>query len=149
MIYIHTCPLALGSNPATPFSDLPTYLHAHILSPTHDTDLPQHTSPILLASFPAKPIIIANRPFAKLIMKLTTTFLAALAVLAPLGNAGPAAYGLCQAGCASVVTACYAAAGFTWGATLGASAPASIVACNAAFGTCQAACAAIALAPTP
>ncbi|TVY81250.1 hypothetical protein LSUE1_G006546, partial [Lachnellula suecica] len=27
--------------------------------------------------------------------------------------------------------ACYAAAGFTWGATLGATAPATIVACNA------------------
>jgi len=63
--------------------------------------------------------------------------------------AGPAAYGICQAGCASVVMACYAAGGFTWGATLGASAPATIVACNAAFGTCQAACAAVLLAPTP
>lgn len=63
-------------------------------------------------------------------------------------NGGPAAYGICQAGCAAVVTACYAAAGFTWGATLGATAPASIVTCNAAFGTCQAACAAAFLAPT-
>ena len=32
---------------------------------------------------------------------------------------------------------------------MGASAPASIVACNTAFGTCQAACAATLLAPTP
>jgi hypothetical protein len=62
---------------------------------------------------------------------------------------GPAAYGVCQAGCAAVVTACYGAAGFTLGATLGATAPASIIACNAAFGTCQAACAAVLLAPTP
>ncbi|OJJ48045.1 hypothetical protein ASPZODRAFT_158867 [Penicilliopsis zonata CBS 506.65] len=62
--------------------------------------------------------------------------------------AGPAAYGICQAGCAAVVTACYSAAGFTWGATLGASAPASILLCNSAFGTCQAACAATLLAPT-
>lgn len=45
--------------------------------------------------------------------------------------------------------ACYSAAGFTWGATLGASAPASIVACNTAFGSCQAACAGVLLAPTP
>ncbi|KAF1356704.1 hypothetical protein BDV97DRAFT_13626 [Delphinella strobiligena] len=63
-------------------------------------------------------------------------------------SAGPAAYGICQAGCCGVVTACYSAAGFTWGATLGATAPASILACNSAFGACQAACAVVALAPT-
>ncbi|KAF4300892.1 hypothetical protein GTA08_BOTSDO06836 [Botryosphaeria dothidea] len=55
-----------------------------------------------------------------------------LAVVKPV-QAGPVAYGICQAGCAAVVTACYAAAGFTWGATLGATAPASIIACNAGF----------------
>jgi len=69
--------------------------------------------------------------------------------LIPLISAGPAAYGICQAGCASVVMACYGAAGFTWGATLGASAPATIIACNAAFGTCQAACAVALVGPTP
>jgi hypothetical protein len=63
-------------------------------------------------------------------------------------TAGPAAYGVCQAGCATVVMACYSAAGFTWGATMGLTAPASIIACNSAFGTCQAACAAVLLAPT-
>lgn len=63
-------------------------------------------------------------------------------------QAGPAAYGICQAGCAAVVTACYTAAGSTWGATLGASAPPTIIACNSAFGTCQAACAATLLLPT-
>lgn len=63
-------------------------------------------------------------------------------------SAGPAAYGVCQAECASVVMACYSAAGFTWGATMGASAPASVMACNLAFGKCQAACAAVLLAPT-
>ena len=65
--------------------------------------------------------------------------------------AGPAAYGVCQAGCASVVMACYPAAGFTLGgeATMGASVPASIVACNTAYGTCQSACAATLLGPTP
>jgi hypothetical protein len=65
-----------------------------------------------------------------------------------LAFAGPAAYGLCQAGCAAVVTACYGAAGATWGATLGATAPATIIACNSAFGTCSATCAALLLAPT-
>ena len=68
--------------------------------------------------------------------------------LAGSAQAGPAAYGICQAGCAAVVMACYSAAGFTWGATLGASAPPTIIACNAAFGTCQAACAATLLTPT-
>lgn len=63
--------------------------------------------------------------------------------------AGPIAYGICQAGCAGIVMACYAAAGATWGATLGATAPATVLACNSAFGTCQAACAVVALAPTP
>ncbi|EJT69068.1 hypothetical protein GGTG_13336 [Gaeumannomyces tritici R3-111a-1] len=63
--------------------------------------------------------------------------------------AGPAAYGVCQAGCAAVVMACYSAAGFTWGATLGVSAPPTIIACNTSFGTCQAACAAVLLSPTP
>jgi len=63
--------------------------------------------------------------------------------------AGPAAYGICQAGCAVVVTACYSAAGATWGATLTVTAPATILVCNAAFGKCSAACAVIALTPTP
>lgn len=63
--------------------------------------------------------------------------------------AGPVGYGVCQAGCAGVVMACYSAAGFTWGATMGASAPATVLACNSAFGSCQAACAAVLLWPTP
>lgn len=81
-------------------------------------------------------------------MKFLSAVICVIFYLATGAVAGPAAYGVCQAGCAAVVTACYGAAGFTWGATLGASAPASIVACNAAFGTCQAACAATLLAPT-
>ncbi|KAL7276811.1 hypothetical protein RUND412_000197 [Rhizina undulata] len=72
-----------------------------------------------------------------------------LSALSSVALAGPAMYGICQAGCAAVVTACYGAAGFTWGVSLGAMIPASIVACNSAFGTCQAACAVVALAPTP
>lgn len=61
---------------------------------------------------------------------------------------GPIAYGLCQAGCATAVCACYAAAGFTFGTVAAAAAPAAILACNSTFGTCQAACAALAFAPT-
>ncbi|RYO93046.1 hypothetical protein DL766_003255 [Monosporascus sp. MC13-8B] len=73
-------------------------------------------------------------------MKLTTSILLAIVAATPTIHAGPAAYGVCQAGCSAVVQTCYAAAGFTWGATLGATAPASIVACNSAYGACQAAC---------
>lgn len=62
---------------------------------------------------------------------------------------GPAAYGICQAGCAAVVTACYAAAGFTFGVPIPGSTPAAIIACNSAFGTCQAACVAAGAAPIP
>ena len=62
---------------------------------------------------------------------------------------GPVGYGVCQGGCAGIVMACYGAAGYTWGATLGATAPPTIVACNAAFGACQAKCALVLLAPTP
>lgn len=65
-------------------------------------------------------------------------------------RAGPAAYGICQAGCAAVVVACYAAAGAVFGTvTAGVGTAPAIVACNAAFGTCSAKCALIALTPTP
>jgi hypothetical protein len=89
-------------------------------------------------------------PHQPLTMKFafpTTTILTAL-LLAHSASAGPAAYGICQAGCAALVTACYTAAGFTWGATMGVSVPATIIACNSAFGTCQAACWAALVAPT-
>jgi hypothetical protein len=63
---------------------------------------------------------------------------------------GPAAQGICYAGCAAVVTACYAAAGATFGTvTAGAGVPAAILTCNSAFGTCQAACMAALFLPTP
>ena len=61
--------------------------------------------------------------------------------------AGLVGYGICQAGCVAVVTACYSAAGFVWGA--GIVGPAVILALNAAFGKCQAACAVVALTPAP
>jgi hypothetical protein len=78
-----------------------------------------------------------------------STTAAALLVMTNTSIAGPVGYGICQAGCATLVMACYSAAGFTWGATLGATAPAIILTCNAAFGTCQAACAAVLLVPLP
>lgn len=79
--------------------------------------------------------------------------LVSVAVFAsPFALAGPLgilAYGVCQAGCASVVVACYSAAGVAFGTMLAAAAPPAIVACNAGQGACYAACAAIALAPAP
>ncbi|KAF3063233.1 hypothetical protein J3E69DRAFT_331832 [Trichoderma sp. SZMC 28015] len=72
-----------------------------------------------------------------------------ISALAATSNAGPVAYGICQAGCATVVTACYAAGGATWGATAGATAGPTILACNSAFGSCQAACWAAAIFPCP
>ncbi|KAF2629746.1 hypothetical protein BU25DRAFT_337128 [Macroventuria anomochaeta] len=62
--------------------------------------------------------------------------------------AGPIGYGICQTSCSAFVMACYSATGFTWGATLAATAPASILVCNAAYGTCQTACATVLLGPT-
>ena len=82
-------------------------------------------------------------------MQPVSVLLASAALLVPTATAGPAAYGICQAGCSGVVMACYAAAGFTWGATMGATAPASIIACNSAYGACQAACHASLFLPTP
>ncbi|KAE8371456.1 hypothetical protein BDV26DRAFT_286779 [Aspergillus bertholletiae] len=81
-------------------------------------------------------------------MRHIPTSIVILLMLAREGFTGPAAYGVCQAGCSAVVMACYSAAGFTWGATLGVSAPAFVIACNTAYGTCQAACAATLLTPT-
>ncbi|KAK0446012.1 uncharacterized protein EV420DRAFT_911665 [Desarmillaria tabescens] len=82
-------------------------------------------------------------------------FLATSLALVPQAHAGPIAYGICQTGCNTVVVACYAAAGFTFGTVIAApAAPAAVLACNAALGTglyrCSAACATVALlAPTP
>lgn len=81
-------------------------------------------------------------------MHIITPFVASLLLATP-ALAGPAAYGVCQAGCATVVMACYSAAGFVWGATAGLGAPPAIIACNTAFGTCSTMCAALVLAPTP
>lgn len=80
-------------------------------------------------------------------MRLSTTFITVSLISSAI--AGPAGYGICQAGCASVVMACYGAAGAVWGATAGLGAAPAVLACNAAFGTCSAHCAAVLLLPTP
>ncbi|RPB29212.1 hypothetical protein L211DRAFT_845208 [Terfezia boudieri ATCC MYA-4762] len=59
-------------------------------------------------------------------------FLILPAVIAMLGtaSAGPLAYGICQAGCSTLVVSCYAAGGLTFGTiTAGAGAPAVALAC--------------------
>lgn len=83
-------------------------------------------------------------------MKTTAIFFCIVLLMGSCTEAGPAAYGLCQAGCAAVVVACYAAAGAVFGTvTAGAATAPAILACNVAFGKCSAVCAAIALTPTP
>jgi hypothetical protein len=80
-------------------------------------------------------------------------FLIVILVMSLLSNqvaqAGPILGAAVASGCAVVVTACYAAAGFTFGTVLAATAPASILACNSAFGACMAKTAAVFAAPTP
>lgn len=71
-----------------------------------------------------------------------------LAILITTARAGPAAYGVCQAGCAGIAVACYSAAGAVMGVTAGAAAPPAVLACNAAYGSCQAACWAALALPT-
>jgi len=69
---------------------------------------------------------------------------------APVAHAGPAAAAVASAGCATVVCACYAAAGFVFGTvTAGVGTPPAIIACNAAFGTCMKAAFLATFTPTP
>jgi len=56
-------------------------------------------------------------------------------------QAGPIAYGICQAGCATLAVACYSAAGAVFGTVLAAGASPAVASCNTAFGTCSSACA--------
>jgi len=74
-----------------------------------------------------------------------------LILMTPPVSGGLLADGLCQAGCAGVVVACYSAAGAVFGMVpAGVGAPPAILACNAAFGKCRAVCAEVTLlAPIP
>ena len=83
-------------------------------------------------------------------MKFTAVVLCFLIFTTTFVEAGPAAYGICQAGCAALVVACYAAAGAVFGTvTGGVGAAPAILACNLAFGKCSAACIAAGFLPTP
>jgi len=82
-------------------------------------------------------------------MQLKDVLLTTSVFAVPTVVAGPLGYGICQAGCSTVVVACYAAAGATFGTIAAAAAPPAIIACNTAYGACQAACASVLLTPTP
>ncbi|KAI8605814.1 hypothetical protein EDD21DRAFT_362605 [Dissophora ornata] len=76
-------------------------------------------------------------------------YLVVLLAILGVSNAGPLAYGICQTGCNSLVVACYAAAGYTFGTvTGGAAIPAVIANCNIGLGVCMTACVAAGCAPT-
>jgi hypothetical protein len=83
------------------------------------------------------------------------TFALALALLVTQAQAGPVAYGACQAGCATLAVACYSTAGFLLaippgaGAGIVLGAQPTVISCNIAFGTCSGACATAFLMPTP
>ncbi len=66
-------------------------------------------------------------------------------------DGGPLAYAACQAGCAGVTVACFAAAGFTFGTVPGAiiAATPALAACNSAYAACYTMCATFLVAPTP
>jgi len=82
-------------------------------------------------------------------MNFTAICLSIIILTGSCIEAGPAAYGICQAGCAAVVVACYAAAGAVFGTvTAGVGTPAAILGCNAAHGTCSTACIAAGCLPT-
>lgn len=73
-----------------------------------------------------------------------------LACCAETVRAGPVAAGICYAGCGGLVTACFAAAGFTFGTVPGAviGAVPALTLCNTAFAACEAACMAALFTPT-
>jgi hypothetical protein len=61
-------------------------------------------------------------------------------------KAGLVEYGLCQSGCAGLVVACYAGAGFVFGTVIkGINTPPAILNCNKAFGKCSSTCSSVTL----
>lgn len=71
--------------------------------------------------------------------------------LANMSTAGPLTAGICYAGCAGIVCACFTAAGAVFGVATAAAISASplLTQCNLAFAKCMALCAAAVTAPTP
>jgi len=82
--------------------------------------------------------------------KVAAIFFCIIILMASYIQTGSADYGICQAGCAALVVACYGAAGLVFGTvTAGVGAPAAALTCNVAFGKCSAACIAAGFLPTP
>lgn len=83
-------------------------------------------------------------------MTIKTSIIVLILIIQYAGG-GPIASGICYAGCAASVCACFAAAGFTFGTVPAAAIAATptLAACNAAFGICEAACMAALALPTP
>ena len=71
-------------------------------------------------------------------MHYSLIFLAFVAILGTV-NAGPLAYGICQAGCLVLVVSCYGTGGI--------GAPTVARACKASYKVCRAACAVAISAP--
>ena len=80
--------------------------------------------------------------------KFVITFICVLLLVEP-ATPSPLGVGICQAGCAGLVTTCFTVAGFTFGTVPGAviAATPALAACNTAFGLCYKACFLVALAP--
>ena len=94
-------------------------------------------------------VLSTDRVECHTMMSKLWSLLFVLILMTPPVSGGLLAYGLCQAGCAAVVVACYSNAGFVFGTvTAGAGTPPAI--CNATIGKCRAACAEVTLlAPIP
>jgi hypothetical protein len=83
-------------------------------------------------------------------MKIIGVFLLTMLLVQSI-TAGPMAAGICYAGCAGIVCACFSAAGFTFGTVPGSVIAATpvLAACNGAFGICMAKCMVALALPTP
>lgn len=81
-------------------------------------------------------------------LQILTATLFVLLTAIKHSHAIPAAYGACQASCATVVGGCYLLHGAVFGALRATFASPALLRCNAAFGRCQASCATIWIART-
>ncbi|TDH72779.1 hypothetical protein CCR75_000535 [Bremia lactucae] len=111
------------------------------------------TAPAIVGCNSALGVCMASCVAAGLVMikKLSTVLVLTAFVLAITKvNAGPVAYGICQAGCNAIAAACYAAAGAKFGTvTAGVGTAPAIVGCNSALGACMVKCVAAGFLPIP
>jgi hypothetical protein len=79
-------------------------------------------------------------------MKTLVLFLCGIILTAPYAKASLVEYGMCQSGCAGIVVACYAGAGFVFGTEItGVNTHPAILACNKTFGKCSSICSSVTL----